>query len=68
VHTAEAIVGGRIQGTVIASDRVEVQGGSTVQGDVTTRKLIVQEGGEINGLVRMTETPASADTRPAPVG
>jgi cytoskeletal protein CcmA (bactofilin family) len=57
--TAEAIVGGRIQGGIQAADRIEIQGGAVVHGDVATKRLVVQEGGEVNGLIKMTEPTAS---------
>jgi cytoskeletal protein CcmA (bactofilin family) len=32
---------------------VELQGTSVVHGNIVTRRLFVQEGGEINGILRM---------------
>lgn len=55
IITREAIVGGEVRGTVIADERVEIQTASVVHGDVTCKKLLVHEGGEINGVVRMGE-------------
>ena len=55
IMTREAIVGGEVRGTVIADERVEIQTASVVHGDVTCKKLLVHEGGEINGVVRMGE-------------
>jgi cytoskeletal protein CcmA (bactofilin family) len=60
IHTVEAVIGGRVQGGVHASERIEVQGGATVNGDVTTKSLVVQESGEINGLVTMSAADAGA--------
>jgi cytoskeletal protein CcmA (bactofilin family) len=34
---------------------VELQTTSAVHGDIATRRLLVQEGGEINGVLRMGE-------------
>jgi cytoskeletal protein CcmA (bactofilin family) len=60
IVTAEAVLGGEVQGGVTASDRVEVQAGALVHGDIATGRLIVQEGGEVNGLVKMAaEQPTS---------
>lgn len=53
VYTREAIVGGRIIGAVFADERVEIQPGSMVRGDIVTQRLVVQEGGEVNGNVQM---------------
>ncbi len=59
VITREAVVGGEIRGSVIASERVEVQASSVVHGDITTERLIVAEGGEVNGKVAMGGTEAT---------
>lgn len=58
VYTREAIVGGRVVGSVFADERVEVQASSMVQGDIVTKCLVVQEGGEVNGHVRMQDPKA----------
>ena len=55
IITKEAIVGGEVRGSIQAHERVEVQATSVVFGDITTRKLLVQEGGELNGVLRMAE-------------
>jgi cytoskeletal protein CcmA (bactofilin family) len=60
IRAAEAVVGGRVEGAVQATDRVEVQSGASVKGDVSTRCLVVQEGGEVNGLINMTPQDASS--------
>jgi cytoskeletal protein CcmA (bactofilin family) len=73
LHTREAIVGGRVTGAIFADDRVEVQRGSVVNGDITAQRIMVQEGGEVNGHVRMGAVgsagrPSSpGPERPAPV-
>lgn len=55
IITREAIVGGEVRGSIQANERVEVQATSVVHGDITTRRLFVQEGGELNGVLRMGE-------------
>jgi len=60
IHSAEAVIGGRVNGAILSGDRVEVQAGATVHGDVTTTRLVVQEGGEVNGLVKMAEAAPAA--------
>jgi len=61
----EVIVGGRVEGAVTATDRVEVQTGAVIHGDVTAKRLVVQEGGEVNGIVKMGAQSASAEPAPA---
>lgn len=53
IQTREAIIGGEVRGAISASQRVEVQPASVVHGDLTTPMLLVQEGGEVNGVLRM---------------
>ncbi len=67
VYTREAIVGGQVKGSVFAEERVEVQAKSRVEGDIITQRLIVHEGGEVNGSVQMgdpkTLKQAAAEAR-----
>ena len=49
----EAIIGGEVRGGIQSEERVEVQASSVVHGDIATKRLFVQEGGEINGVIRM---------------
>lgn len=60
VITKEAIVGGRVAGSIQASERVEVQDAATVEGDIATQRILVHEGGEVNGNVRMGDPAAAA--------
>lgn len=53
VFTREAVVGGEIRGAILADERVEVQASSIIEGDITTQRILVHEGGEVNGHVRM---------------
>lgn len=55
VHAADAVLGGKVVGSVIASERVEIQNAAIVEGDIYTRSIVVAEGGSINGQVRMGE-------------
>ena len=53
IETREAIVGGEVRGQIRALERLEIQAGAVVHGDLSARVLLVQEGGEVNGVVRM---------------
>lgn len=56
VLTREAVIGGRVHGSISGEERVEVQASAVVHGDIVTRRLLIQEGGAINGAVRMEGT------------
>jgi len=70
VMAREAIIGGEVRGSIHADERVEIQTASVVHGDIATRRLLVHEGGEINGVIRMGEGAADAKrgSRPAALG
>src|SRR5947209_2050228 len=53
LKTREAVIAGEVRGSITASDRVEVQATASVQGDILTPRLLIQEGGRVNGAVRM---------------
>jgi len=47
------VVGGVIEGSLRATELVEIAAKGRVQGEVFTPKLLVLEGGEINGQIDM---------------
>jgi len=53
VHTKEAIIGGEVKGVVEAEERVEVQATALVNGDIITKRIVILEGGRVNGAVKM---------------
>jgi cytoskeletal protein CcmA (bactofilin family) len=53
IHTKEAVLGGEVTGVVQADERVEVQATALVNGDIVTRRIVVLEGGRVNGSVKM---------------
>ncbi len=65
IHAIDAVLGGAVVGNVTASERVEIQGTSSVEGDILTKSMVVYEGGTINGSVRMGEPAAIARHTPA---
>jgi cytoskeletal protein CcmA (bactofilin family) len=58
IRAHEVVIGGTVIGTIVADERVEIQGTSSVQGDIHTKSIVVLEGGVINGTVRMGEQAA----------
>lgn len=61
IHTREAVLGGEVRGGILAHERVEVQATSVVHGDIATQRIIVHEGGEVNGHVRMGDPRVPPD-------
>ena len=59
----EVVIGGVVDGAILAADRLELQPTAIVNGDIETKSIIVLEGARINGVVRMSDS--SAVTRSA---
>jgi cytoskeletal protein CcmA (bactofilin family) len=64
VATHDAVVAGRVTGTLLAASRLEVQATARIEGEVHTRRLQLEDGAVLNGAVRMGEvelgTPGEA--------
>jgi cytoskeletal protein CcmA (bactofilin family) len=54
----EALIAGRAEGTVMASDRAEVMSTAQVEGEIWARRLTIVEGALVNG--RMVAGPPDA--------
>lgn len=53
IVTQDAIVAGRINGSVTAESRVELQATCKVQGDIRSRRIKLDEGGQVDGQLHM---------------
>lgn len=58
-----AVIGGKVVGNIIAQDRIELQSKAVVEGDITTKNLIVEEGAVFHGRCNMKN--ASPETVPS---
>ncbi len=56
IHTREAVIGGEVRGAVFAEERLEVQMTSLITGDIHTPKILVHDGGKINGKISMSKS------------
>ena len=61
IETREAVIGGNVEGSIHALERVEIQGTASVVGNIHTKTIVIQQGGQINGSVKMDESPAMLD-------
>jgi len=60
ITTQDAIVSGRVDGTLVAESRLELQATCHIEGEVHTRRMQLEEGAVLNGTVNMGETKAKA--------
>lgn len=56
IATQDAVIGGRVTGTVVAESRLELQATCVIDGEIRARRVKLDEGGKVNGQVAMGET------------
>lgn len=56
VITQDAVVSGRVEGSVIAESRLELQASCQIDGEVHTPRLQLEEGAVFNGSVNMKQS------------
>ncbi|MFY9648146.1 MAG: polymer-forming cytoskeletal protein [Terriglobales bacterium] len=54
------VIQGRLEGSVNASDRVELRTSAVVTGDVTTQRIAIEEGAFLKGKVEIQKEPGTA--------
>ena len=64
INTQDAVIGGRVTGTVIAESRLELQATCVIEGEIRARRVKLEEGGKVNGQVAMGETVSAAQQPP----
>src|SRR5688572_33189966 len=58
IATQDAVIGGRVTGTVTAESRLELQATCVIDGEIRARRVKLDEGGKVNGQVMMGEQVA----------
>ncbi|HEY0674368.1 MAG TPA: polymer-forming cytoskeletal protein [Longimicrobiales bacterium] len=66
INTQDAVIGGRVNGTVVAESRLELQATCVIDGEIRARRVKLEEGGKVNGQVAMGESfpPREAIAKP----
>lgn len=55
IATQDAVIGGKVTGTVIAESRLELQATCVIDGEIRARRVKLDEGGKVNGTFAMGE-------------
>ena len=55
ISTQDAVISGRVVGTVVAESRLELQATCRIEGSVRARRMQLEEGALLNGRVEMGE-------------
>ncbi len=57
IYSKSAVIGGRVDGNITADDKIELQSGSVLEGDIKTRRLVIDEGVVFEGSCSMGKKP-----------
>lgn len=69
IFTQDAVLAGRITGTIHAASRLEVQATARIDAEVRARRMQLEEGAELNGALTMGEKAvANPGVKPVPTG
>ncbi|HSM36421.1 MAG TPA: polymer-forming cytoskeletal protein [Longimicrobiales bacterium] len=60
IFTQDAVVGGEVNGTIVAESRIELQATCVVDGEIRARRIQLDEGGRVNGRVHTGEVTKAA--------
>jgi len=60
VNVKNAVIGGKLLGNIHASNKIELQTGSHVEGDIQTARLVIDEGVFFEGSCKMGQPPSGA--------
>lgn len=54
ITTQDAVISGRVNGSLVAASRLELQATCHIEGEVHTRRMQLEEGAVLNGSVHMS--------------
>lgn len=62
VKVKNAVIGGKLVGNISAANKIELQSGSHVEGDIQTARLVIDEGVFFEGNCKMGSAAGSTST------
>ena len=66
IHAREIVVHGKVDGNVIGDDRVELKKSAVLSGDVSTQRIVIEDGAFFKGAIDIkkdTTRPEGQDSR-----
>ena len=54
MNVTSAVIGGRVNGNIDAKEKIELQAGSRLEGDIKTTRLVIDEGEFFEGSGKMS--------------
>lgn len=62
IEADEVTIHGRVEGGLTVRGRLAIAATAVIDGDVSTRSLMMEEGGRVNGMIKMSEAKAASAT------
>lgn len=66
IETQDAVVAGRVRGSILAKSRLELKASCRVEGDIGSRRVKLEEGGQVDGRISMGD--GKLERTPSPQG
>lgn len=68
IHTQDAVIGGKVTGSIVAESRLELQEACEVQGEIRARRIKLDEGGNVDGKITTGEIKLDESGKPEKLG
>lgn len=68
IHTQDAVIAGRVSGTLVIDSRLELQPSCIVEGEIRARRMQLEEGAVVTGSVQIGETSSGSPEAPRSPG
>ena len=66
IHARTIVIGGRVEGNLVAGEKVELQAKSELIGDITSKSLLVEHGAIFHGNSKMKDAGSAPVNRSMP--
>ena len=66
ITTQDAVIGGRVTGSIVAESRLELQATCVIEGEIQARRIKLEEGGTVNGKVQIGDVGSRSARRTEP--
>jgi cytoskeletal protein CcmA (bactofilin family) len=63
INVKNAVIGGKVIGNINATNKIELQSGSHIEGDIHTHRLVIDEGVFFEGSCKMGGGVPETETR-----
>jgi cytoskeletal protein CcmA (bactofilin family) len=67
INAREVVIMGKVTGNIECSDRLDIRGEGTLNGDVVTQRISVEDGAVMKGSIQVRATETKADNKIQPV-